>query len=341
MKQLMMNEPGSLEWVEAPDPELSGAGQALVRPLAVATCDLDGPIVTGQTPIPGPIAVGHEGIAEVLEVGSAVESVRPGDRVAVPFQISCGECSNCVAGLTGNCLSVPERSMFGFGAFGGDWGGMLSDLLVVPYADAMLLKAPGNVDSATIASASDNIPDAWRTVAPYLNRAPGSEVLVLGGGARSIALYSVGIALALGAARVTYMDTDPDRLAVASDLGAEVVDREPDGSAVDRYPIVVDGGASRGSLSCACRSTLPGGDCTHVGIIYEPETPVPLLEMYSNGLSLHVGRAMARADLPAVLDLIATGRFDPSVVTDRVLDFDSAATALFEPHTKLVFSRQA
>jgi len=104
---------------------------------------------------------------------------------------------------------------------------------------------------------------------------------------------------------------------------------------------VVDGGASRDSLACACRSTRPGGDCTHVGIIYEPETPVPLLEMYSSGLSLHVGRAMARADMPAVLDLVASGRFDPSVVTDRVLDFESAATALLEPHTKLVFSRES
>jgi alcohol dehydrogenase len=341
MKQLLMNEPGNLEWVEVPDPELSGAGQALVRPLAVATCDLDGPIVTGVAPIPGPIAVGHEGIAEVLEVGPEVKSVRPGDRVVVPFQISCGHCANCSAGLTGNCLSVPERSMFGFGAFGGDWGGMLSDLLLVPFADAMLLKAPGEVESATIASASDNIPDAWRTVAPHLDRVPGSEVLILGGGARSIGLYAAGIALALGSDKVTYVDTDERRLGVASDLGAEAIEREPAGQAMGRFPVVVDAGASRESLACACRSTLPGGDCTHVGIIYEPETPVPLLEMYSSGLSLHVGRAMARADLPAVLDLIASGRFDPSVVTDRVLDFESAATALLEPHTKLVFSREA
>lgn len=339
MRQLLLHEPGRLEWVDAPEPDLEGEGQALVRPLAVATCDLDGPIVRGETPIPGPIALGHECVGEVVAVGAGVASVTPGDQVVVPFQISCGACANCRSGLTGSCLSVPERSMFGFGAFGGDWGGMLSDLLRVPYADAMLVHAPSEIEPATIASASDNLPDAWRTVAPYLAETPGADVLVLGGGAPSIGLYATGIALALGAGKVTYLDTDPSRLAVASDLGAEAVDASPPRQAERRHPIVLDAGASRESLACACRSTTPGGHCTHVGILYEPETPVPLLEMYSTGMHLHVGRAMARANLPAVLELVARGGFDPARVTDRVLPFEEAERALLEPHTKLVFSR--
>ena len=103
----------------------------------------------------------------------------------------------------------------------------------------------------------------------------------------------------------------------------------------------MDGGASRETLACACRSTEPGGHCTHVGILYEPETPVPLLEMYGTGVNLHVGRVAARAEIPAVLELIAGGGFDPSRVTDRVLPFEAAQTALLEPHTKLVFARAA
>lgn len=336
-----MHRPGDLEWVDVAEPDLASPDDALVRPLAVATCDLDGPIVRGETPIPGPIALGHECVGEVVAVGAGVKTVTPGDHVVVPFQISCGTCANCLAGLTGNCLSVPERSMFGFGAFGGDWGGMLADLLRVPFADAMLVAAPPGVNPTAIASASDNLPDAWRTVAPHLAATPGAEMLVLGGGARSIALYATGIALALGAAGVTYLDTDQQRLAIASDLGAEALEGPPPRQAARRYPIVLDAGASRESLACACRSTTPGGHCTHVGIIYEAETPVPLLEMYASGIHLHVGRAMARADLPAVLDLIAAGRFDPARITDRVVPFGEAATALLEPHTKLVFGREA
>jgi hypothetical protein len=66
---------------------------------------------------------------------------------------------------------------------------------------------------------------------------------------------------------------------------------------------------------------------------------VPLLEMYTSGLTLHVSRAMARAVLPDVLELLADGRFDPSPITDRVLPFRDAESALLEPHTKLVFAR--
>ena len=339
MRQLVMTSPGDLQWQDTPEPDLQSGKEALVRPLAVATCDLDGPIVSGQTPIPGPVAVGHEGVAEVLAVGGDVTTVKPGDHVVVPFQISCGECERCRRGLTGSCQTVADRSMFGFGAFGGDWGGFLSDVVRVPFADAMLLPAPAGVDPLAIASASDNLPDGWRTVAPHLAERPGADVLVLGGGARSIALYATAVAVALGAGRVTYVDRDPRRLAIAADLGAEAIDTDPPYRTERQFPIVVDGGASRESLACACRSTEPGGHCTHVGILYEPETPVPLLEMYTTGVNLHVGRAMARAAMPAVLDLVAGGRIDPTVVTDRVVPWEEASTALLEPHTKLVFAR--
>lgn len=333
-----MRSPGDLAWTEVSEPDLRGPGEALVRPLLAASCDLDGPIVQGETPITGPIEFGHECVGEVMAIGSHVSSVAVGDQVIVPFQVSCGECEACRRGLTGNCLAVPERSMFGFGALGGDWGGMLSDLVRIPYADGMLVRAPPGVDPLALVSASDNLSDAWRTVAPHLSGRPGADVLVLGGGARSIALYATGFALALGAGKVTYADTDPRRLAIASDLGADVVEGVPPRQ-FERHAIVVDGGASRESLACACRSTAPGGDCTHVGILYEPETPVPLLEMYSSGLHLHVGRVMVRAHLPAVLEFLSRHSFDPSIVTDRVVSFQDAPGALLEPHTKLVFSR--
>jgi len=342
MRQLVRPQPGTLVWEEVAEPELDGAGQALVRPVAVATCDLDGPIATGESPIPGPIAMGHECVAEVLEVGADVESVRPGDLVVVPFQISCGTCRPCRRGLTGSCARFDQRQMFGFGAFAGDWGGMLADVVRVPYADAMLVPLPPGIDPLAVASASDNLPDAWRCVAPQLAATPDADVLVLGGRAGSIGLYAAGIAVALGSGRVRYADDDPGRLAVASDLGADAVLVERgEGGLTPAADIVVDAGASAASLACACRPTAAGGFCTHVGIIYEPATPVPLLEMYVNGITLHVGRAMARPGIEPVLALVAAGRLHPERVTDRVLPFAAAAEALLEPHTKLVFDRSA
>src|SRR5262245_48024743 len=102
MQQLTFVEPGKLEWHDVPDPKIQGDGEALVHPIAVATCDLDKMVVRGIVPATEPLPFGHECVAEVTEVGDAVESVRPGDLVSVPFQISCGECERCRRGQTGN-----------------------------------------------------------------------------------------------------------------------------------------------------------------------------------------------------------------------------------------------
>src|SRR5208282_5180870 len=92
VRQLTMLKAGELAWQQVPEPDLAAHEQALVRPLAVATCDLDWSIVTGQTPMRGPIAPGHERVGEVLATGSAVTDFAAGDVVVVPFQISCGAC---------------------------------------------------------------------------------------------------------------------------------------------------------------------------------------------------------------------------------------------------------
>jgi threonine dehydrogenase-like Zn-dependent dehydrogenase len=329
MRQLTFTEQKRLEWWDVPEPRIEDAGDALVRPLAVAACDLDPLIAQGLTPFPGPIALGHEFVAEV------VEGPRAGERVCVPFQISCGDCHRCRAGLTSDCASVPGTAMFGFGAAGGDWGGALSDLVRVPFAEHMLVPLPEGVEPVAAASASDNLVDAWRTVGPMLERREGLEALVVAGGATSIALYSVAFAVGLGAARVTYLDSDETRLALAAQLGAEAVEGPPPHRAGD-YDVTVDASADPAGLACALRSLVPGGICTSVGIYWSPETPVPLFEMFIRGARFVTGRPAARATMPKVLDLVASGVVRPELVTSRVVSFDDAPEALLEGGTKLV-----
>jgi threonine dehydrogenase-like Zn-dependent dehydrogenase len=337
MRQLTLTEDRRVEWQEVPDPLLRDANDVIVRPLAVAACDLDPVIVSGRAPLPGPIALGHEFVAEIVQAGDMTE-LEVGTRAVVPFQISCGECARCVRGQTGDCLTVPERSMFGFGPFGGDWGGALSDLVRVPFADHMLVPIPDSLSPAAVASASDNIPDGWRTVARPLEHHPGADVLIVGGGAPSIGLYAVDAAHALGAGRVTYLDDDPERLRVAEGLGAHVHEGPPP-SRLGSYAITVDAGATRESLACALRSTEPGGDCTSVGILWEPETPLPLLEMYTRGLTFHIGRAQARPTIPAILELVLEGRLRPELVTSRVADWEEAPETIGQAERKLVIER--
>jgi alcohol dehydrogenase len=146
MRALIASGGGRLSWRSVPAPPPPGPDAALVRPIAVATCDLDRALALGDTPFPLPLSIGHECVAEVLEVGSEVVNVQVGDRVVVPFEINCGLCGACRAGFTSNCTGVPPLSMYGFGVGGGHWGGALADQVAVPFADAMLVPLPEGVD---------------------------------------------------------------------------------------------------------------------------------------------------------------------------------------------------
>jgi alcohol dehydrogenase len=337
VRELNFVEPRKLEWRDGDEPRLEGDGEAIVRPVAVATCDLDAVVIAGRFPVEGPFPFGHECVAEVVDVGGGVGSVEPGDRVSVAFQISCGQCETCRAGHSGSCTTTPRLAMYGL-PLGGAWGGFLSDAVRVPYADAMLVGLPDGVASEAAASLSDNIVDAWRTVAPQLAENPGAAVLVCGG-AGSIDLYAVAIAAALGAERVDYVGgRGEDWRKLAGELGANVIgDEFPD--RVGSYPITVDASGREAGLACALRSTAPDGACTSVGIYATPTTPIPLFEMYTKGITFLTGRVHAREAMPEALELIADGRLDPEPVTRRTVDWDDAAEALAEHPEKLVIRR--
>jgi threonine dehydrogenase-like Zn-dependent dehydrogenase len=338
MRELNFIEKGKLEWREAPDPKIEGDGEAVVRPVALATCDLDAAIVRGRAPVQGPFPFGHECVAEVEDVGNSVGSFEPGDLVSVPFQVSCGECDACRAGRTGNCESVPRLSMYGLAMGKQSFGGFASDAVRVPFAEAMLVPIPDGIDPATVASLSDNIPDAWRTVAPPLQAAPGSPVLITMG-AGSIALYSVAIALALCAERVDVVGGRERDRELAAKLGASVLDEEfPERAGF--YPITVDASADPAGIACALRSTDADGICTSIGIYFEP-TPLPLLEMFTQGVTFVTGRPHVRALMPDVLELIRQGKFDPDPITVNRVRWDEAAEALSELRAKTVVTRAA
>src|SRR5881398_3169108 len=137
MQELVFLEAGKVEWRDAEDPRLEGDGQAIVRPLAVATCDLDTALMHGRAPYRGPFGLGHEGVAEVVDVGDDAGDLQPGQRVTISFQIYCGDCPACLSGRTASCEATPPMAMYGL-TIGGDWGGFLSDAVRVPYAKAML-----------------------------------------------------------------------------------------------------------------------------------------------------------------------------------------------------------
>ncbi len=341
MQQLTYTGPGRLEWREADEPRLDSDRAALVRPVAVATCDLDALILAGESPFPAPFPIGHECVAEVVDVGEAAMPHVPGQIVSVPFQISCGECAPCRRGRTGNCASVGFMSTYGFGPAVERWGGFLSDLVLVPYAEHMLVPLPEGMSPSAAASASDNISDAWRAVAPPLAEEPGAGVLVVGGaGPGSIGLYAVALALALGAQAVTYVDDDADRSATATALGADTLALADAQQRLGPFPVTVDASARSEGLALALRSTAPDGTCTSTAIYFGEQPALPLLEMYTKGIVFKTGRAHARAAMPHVLSLVAEGALAPERITTRIVAWEDGADALLEGDwTKLVIER--
>lgn len=340
MRALTYTGPDALQWRDVDKPRVQGDCEAIVRPLAVATCDLDDLIVGGRSPFPPPFALGHEGVAEVVEIGDLVEHFRPGDRVVVPFQISCGTCRACAEERTGSCETVPLASTygFGFGAEGTRWGGFLADEVHVPYADAMLVPLPDGVAPELAAGASDNLTDAYRAVGPQLEARPGAPVLVVGGaGPGSIGVYAAAQAVALGSEDVLYVDADPGRRALAEGYGAATLDHIPE--RLDRrFAVTVDASGAPGALELALGSLDRDGFCTATAIYFEGQPQFPLLAMYVQNATFATGRIHARRDGPRVLDLLARGMFDPAPVTTRTVPFAEAAEALVaHEHTKLVF----
>lgn len=339
MRHVLFEGPGKVRWEEVDEPAVTSPEAALVRPLAVALCDLDVAALRGLYPLAGPHPLGHEAVAEVSAVGAGVTSLEVGDRVVVPFQISCGRCGACRRGRTGNCSSHPKLSTFGLGTMGGlEWGGLLADLALVPHADAMLVPIPAGVDPTALASASDNIPDAWRCVGPQLADDPGAAVLVVGGdrGPNSIGLYAAGLAVVLGASQVTYLDHDQRRLEIAEALGAEPFESRPPRK-VGAFPITVDASGSEAGLRCALNSTAFDGHCTSPSVYLE-DPSVPMFSMYSRCCTFHTGRVHARPAILSVLDAVRAG-FDPSKVTSAVVPWSDAEAALADPLLRLVLSR--
>src|SRR3954464_2338954 len=130
---------GKLAWAERESPVLEDPGDAIVRPFLAGRCDGDtlpihrrasralqtgmalglvDPVVgciCGKIPFKGPFAIGHECVAEVLEVGPRVEEVRVGQRVIVPWAVSCGSCPRCLSGLTSKCAATTQRTLAAFG----------------------------------------------------------------------------------------------------------------------------------------------------------------------------------------------------------------------------------
>ena len=232
-----------------PDPIIQEPTDAIVRVTSTALCGSDLHLYSKLYPImrEGDI-IGHEPMGIVEEVGSDVEHIQPGDRVVIPFNISCGHCFFCDQQLYSQCETTRDRgklaqaanllgrgkgaSLFGYTHVYGAVPGGQAEYLRVPQAHFGPIKVPEGPPDERFLYLSDVLPTSWQAVA-YADVPEGGTLGVWGLG--SIGQMCVRIALQGGAGRVIGVDTVPERLSLAAKYGVETIDF----SAVDSVRDVV------------------------------------------------------------------------------------------------------
>lgn len=239
MKAVCWCKAGKVQVETVPDPRLMNPRDAIVRVRATAICGSDLHLYGGYIPTmqSGDI-LGHEFMGEIVEVGSEVKNLQPGDRVVVPFTIACGRCFFCQRQLWSLCdNSNPNAkelesaygyggsALFGYSHLYGGYAGGQAEYVRVPFADVGPAKLPDSISNEQAALLADVLPTGYMA-AENCNIQPGDTVAVWGCG--PVGLFAIKSAFWLGADRVIAIDCYPERLQLARDFGAETLDYTQD-----------------------------------------------------------------------------------------------------------------
>jgi threonine dehydrogenase-like Zn-dependent dehydrogenase len=214
--------------IDVPDPTIQTSTDAIIKVTSTAICGSDLHLyeVLGPYLNPGDV-LGHEPMGIVEEVGAEVTHIKPGDRVVVPFNISCGSCWMCSRGLFAQCETTQNTKtgkgadLFGYTSLYGSVPGGQAEYLRVPQAHFGPVKVPEGFSDERFLYVSDVVPTAWQAVR-YADVPDGGTLAVLGLG--PIGTMAARIARQLGVARVIGVDLVPERLALAREWGFETVD---------------------------------------------------------------------------------------------------------------------
>jgi threonine dehydrogenase-like Zn-dependent dehydrogenase len=243
---------------DVPEPKILDSRDAIIKITSTAICGSDLHLLDGYMPTmeKGDI-LGHEPMGEVVEVGSGVGNLKVGDRVVVPFTISCGECFFCRKGLYSACdVSNPNAKIaiemmghspagiFGYSHLTGGFAGGQAEYLRVPFADVGPLKIPDGLPDEKVLFLSDAFPTGYMA-AENADIEDGDTVAVWGMG--PVGQFAVKSAWMLGAGRVIAIDNVPERLALAAgESNAETINFDE----VNVYDTIQEMTNGRGADRC-------------------------------------------------------------------------------------------
>ncbi|MDX6222988.1 MAG: glutathione-independent formaldehyde dehydrogenase, partial [Frankiales bacterium] len=260
MRALVYKAPFEVAVDNVPDARIEKPTDVLVKITSANICGSDLHMYEGRTSVEPGKVLGHENLGEVIEIGSAVDEVKVGDRVSLPFNVACGFCKNCERGFTGFCLTVNPG--FAGGAYGyadmGPYNGGQAELLRVPYGDFNCLRLPPDAreKESDYAMLSDIFPTGYHGT-QLADVRPGDSVVIYGAG--PVGLMAALSADLRGASKIMVVDRQPDRLALAEKIGAIGVN-DTKGSPVEQVLDLTGGeGADKGVEAVGWQAHDPQG----------------------------------------------------------------------------------
>ncbi len=345
---------------KVPDAKIEKPTDVVVKITTTNICGSDLHMYEGRTNVESGKVLGHENLGRVEEVGKAVDTVRVGDSVCLPFNIGCGFCANCERGLTGYCLTcaVPGSAGAAYGFAGmGPYNGGQAEYLRVPYADFNCLQLPADVKEKEndYVMLTDVFPTGWHAT-ELAGITPGDAIVIYGAG--PVGLMACLSATLRGASKVMVVDRHPDRLKLAEQMGAIAVN-DSKGDAVDQVLALTDGvGADCGceavgyqchdhhghevpnlTMNNLVKSVKATGGIGVVGVFIpvDPKASDPLAKkgqiafdfgsFWFKGQKIRSGQANVKAYNRKLRELITAGKAKPSMIVSHELSLDKAPEA--------------
>ncbi|MGP7996488.1 MAG: zinc-dependent alcohol dehydrogenase family protein [Streptosporangiaceae bacterium] len=327
MRALVYHGPGQKAWEDVPKPGISADTDAVVRVDAVTICGTDLHILKGDVPaVTDGRILGHEAVGTVEAVGSAVKTVKAGDRVLVSCISACGTCRYCRDGHPGQCLG------------GGGWilghkiDGTQAEYVRVPFADASTYLVPDGVTDEEILMLADILPTAFEVGVLNGTVRPGDVVAIVGAG--PIGLSAIMGARLFSPSHIVAIDLADARLDAAKQFGADITVNNAGQDPMDVVQSLTDGlGADvaieavgvPATFELAARLARPGGHIANIGVHGEPAT-LHLEELWIKNVTITTGLVDAYST-PMLLKLVTSHQLDATkFITHRfgLDEFDQA-----------------
>ena len=271
--------------------------------------------------------MGHEFMGVIEEAGPGVKNVRAGDRVVLPFNVSCGVCEWCQRRLPSQCATT-GRAVFG-GRFGHVWGGGQAERVRVPFADHLCAKVDAALTDDDALFLGDILSTAY-FCAENGGIRPGDTVAVFGAG--PVGLLAMQSAQLFGPARVLAVDRVDYRLKLAEEFGAEPVNLDH-GDPAEQIRRLTGGHGADVVLECvghetpfaqAIQSVRPAGTVSSVGVYVETSMGFPAREAFFKDLTLKMGICNARNFIGPLMPLVARRKLQPARIVTHTIPLSEA-----------------